>query len=176
MEDQFGLDSQEADALYPATTGGDVQASLAAVYGDTQFTYGGTVLAASLAKRTDVWRYLFAFNDGAQAGPFHGGDVAFTFGVEATVDGIGTRTQSAASDAMARTAMELWARFITTGDTGWTACGSDAEPYLRLSTELRVERGWRSEQMLFLDRYFARDGGGKLLHGARPKPMETICR
>ena len=166
LEEQFGPDAEEAAVLYPAQTSADVPASLAAVYGDTQFTYGGTALAASLGKRTAVWRYLFAFSDGEQAGPFHGGDVPFTFGVDARVDGVATRADSAAADAMAATATEHWTRFITIGDPGWPACGPDAEPYRHLSNDPRLEQGWRSEQMLFLDRHFAPSGGGMLLEDA----------
>lgn len=163
LEQQFGSDAEEATALYPAQTKADVPAALAAVYGDTQFTYGATLLAESLAKRTTVYRYLFAFDDGAQAGPFHGGDAPFTFGVDARVDGIATRSNSGAAGAMARSTMAQWARFIAMGDPGWPACGPGAEPYRRISTDSRLERGWRREQMLFLDRHFARNGEGAML-------------
>ena len=166
LEQQFGPDAEEATSLYPAKTNANVQAALAAVFGDTQFTYGGTVLASSLATRTAVWRYLFAFNDETQAGPFHGSDAPFSFGVSPHVDGIATRSDSGAADAMARSTMEQWARFIAIGDPGWPACGPGGEPYRRISPNPRMERGWRCEQMLFLDRHFAKDGAGLMLDDA----------
>jgi para-nitrobenzyl esterase len=149
LRQNFGESTDEALRLYPVRTDADVKPALAAVFGDTQFTFGTRGLARAISSRQPkTFRYLFAHGTAG-----HADDTSYIFGTETEAVG---KSDLMISDAM----MRYWVQFATTGDPNvaslppWPAYDSDADNFLKFGAEtIEVDRGWHTETLDFIDRY-----------------------
>jgi para-nitrobenzyl esterase len=147
LDANFGEAAAEAMRHYPADTDADVAAALAAVFGDTQFSFGARGIATAVsARQPATYRYLYSWRaPGALDGPHHGEEVAGLFS-GATPPG----------EAMAA----AWVRFAATGDPNggdlppWPAATPAGDELLEFGAETRPTAGWRAASLDFLDRYF----------------------
>jgi carboxylesterase type B len=154
LEGNFGAHVDEAAAVYPGNDEAHVLESLAAVFGDTQFTLGARGLARALRRREPkTYRYLFAQPTAGKL-PVHGGEQTFVFGTG--------QNWADADRRVSETIGELWANFARTGDpngTGlpaWTPYDVDRDSYLTLDTDFRPGTAWRTAALDFLASYYAR--------------------
>jgi para-nitrobenzyl esterase len=154
LEGNFGAHVDEAAAVYPGNDEAHVLESLAAVFGDTQFTLGARGLARALRRREPkTYRYLFAQPTAGKL-PVHGGEQTFVFGTG--------QNWADADRRVSETIGELWANFARTGDpngTGvpaWAPYDVDRDSYLTLDEAFRPGTAWRTAPLDFLASYYAR--------------------
>ncbi|NQV56484.1 MAG: carboxylesterase family protein [Rhodospirillales bacterium] len=158
METNFADQTDEAIALYPATTEAEMKPRLGELFGDTQFTYGSWRVAAEMAAREPkTFRYVFTRRaPGMDGAPGHGDDVEYVFGnVKDAGDGYDD-TDFAISDVM----MDAFLRFARTGNPNggeglpdWPAYTEANDPYMEFGDEISLKNNWRAPQMKFLHRY-----------------------
>jgi para-nitrobenzyl esterase len=148
MQQNFGDATEEALGLYPAPDDGAVKGALAAVFGDTQFTYGARGIAqASSRLQPLTFRYLFA-----QGPADHAADTPYVFG---TLPADATNADRALSDLQ----MTAWTRFAATGDPNgdhfpsWPRYRAEDDAFLRLDGEPRIEDHRDTERLDFIGRY-----------------------
>ena len=154
MEQNFGEATGEALERYPVRSDADVKPQLAAVFGDTQFTYGARGLARAISRRQpQTFRYLFKHGPAG-----HSDDTSYIFGTEAEAVGEADRRISAAM-------MRYWVRFAETGDPNqpelpaWPRFAGPADNYLEFGeTDITTGSGWRTEHLDFIERFFAARG------------------
>jgi carboxylesterase type B len=147
LEQNFGDATGEALQMYPVASDADVKPALAAVFGDTQFTYGARGIAAASARTQPLtFRYLFAQGTAA-----HADDTPYVFGNLLP-------TASDEDRAVSALQMAAWIRFAASGDPNgdglaWPAYNADDDAYLEIRPEPRIAGGWRKEQLDFIGRY-----------------------
>jgi carboxylesterase type B len=148
MQQNFGDATGEALSMYPVTTDADVQPALAAVFGDTQFTYGARGVAQASARSQPLtFRYLFAQGPAA-----HATDTPYVFG---NLPADATPADRGVSDLQ----MTAWTRFAATGDPNgdgvpaWPRYDADADTFLRIDANPRVADHWHTAQLDFIGRY-----------------------
>ncbi len=159
LASDFGADAPLMAELYRAEHDDEVGRRVAEVFADTQFNYGARLLARSLSRLgRPVWRYLFARRrPQGRDGPHHTDELPYVFdNLEAAsiVDPI----DRAVSNAMA----EAWIAFARTGDPNrlgaleWPGYDAASDRYLEFGDTIAIGRGWRGEQLDFIDDYFER--------------------
>lgn len=164
IEANFGKAVQGALALYPARSDSQARASIAKVFGDTQFNYGTRLLAQTMSRcESRTWRYLFTRRRPGQAdGPHHGDEVAYVFGNLAAGRGQGAEPFDDADVALSRAMRSAWVAFARSGDPNvpgvpsWPAYLPDQDGYLEFGHGMGAGRAWRAEQLDFLDAYYDR--------------------
>jgi len=162
IAESFGNSAPQARALYAGD--GNVRASVAAMFADTQFNDGARgVVRGLVAKGAPVYRYLLLRQRPGCGPPNHGDDVPYVFASLAAAAKLDAAPYNDADERLAETMQDAWVRFAATGDPNgsglprWPA--SDAEErYLELDAPIGVGRGWRKAQLDFLDDYFAQQG------------------
>lgn len=164
IEANFAGATQQALALYSAATDADVRASVAAMFGDTQFNYGARLLAQAMSRvEPRTWRYLFTRRrPGQLEGPHHGDEVAYVFGNL----GVGRGADVAAFDTrdqmVSAAMMRAWAAFAASGDPNvpdsgsWSRFTERSDSHLEFGDAIRTGSAWRREQLDFLDEYHDR--------------------
>ncbi|MGH7076420.1 MAG: carboxylesterase/lipase family protein [Stellaceae bacterium] len=166
VAENFGPASEEALTRYPVAEDSEVRGRLAELFADTQFNYGVWALSRAMARGgKGTWRYLFLKRRAGQTdGPHHGDEVPFVFGAldRPTRKGGGF---DAADVALSERLMAAWVKFAQDGNPAgealdWKAYDSDLDNYLEFGEEVREGAGWRSDKMVFLDRFFATRGVG----------------
>jgi para-nitrobenzyl esterase len=143
----FGAHAAEALRHYGAERDADVAAALAAVFGDTQFSYGARGIAATVsARQPATYRYLYTCRaEGAADGPHHGEEVAGLFG---------------GSTAVGRRMADAWVRFAASGDPNggdlpaWPPATPHGDEALEFGATVRPLCGWRASTLDFLDRFY----------------------
>ncbi len=158
----FAGATQQALALYPAATDADVRASVAAMFGDTQFNYGARLLAQAMSRvEPRTWRYLFTRRRPGQLdGPHHGDEVAHVFGNLA----VGRGSEAAAFDArdeeLSAALRRAWVAFAMHGDpnapgsASWSRFTQSGDGHLEFGDAIQSGSAWRREQLDFLDRFY----------------------
>jgi para-nitrobenzyl esterase len=148
MQQNFGDATEEALVLYPAADDAAVKAALAAVFGDTQFTFGARGIAqASSRSQPLTFRYLFAQGPAA-----HATDTPYVFG---NLPSDATDADRAVSELQ----MTAWTRFAATGDPNgegvpaWPRYRAEDDAFLRLDADPRVEDHRDTDRIDFIGRY-----------------------
>jgi para-nitrobenzyl esterase len=147
IEANFGAHSAEALRHYAVGDDADVAAALAAVFGDTQFSYGARGIAAAVAARqAATYRYVYTCRaEGAADGPHHGAEVAGLF---------------SGATAVGRRMAEAWVRFAAAADPNggdlppWPPATPTGDEALEFGSTTRPTQGWRAATLDFLDRYY----------------------
>jgi para-nitrobenzyl esterase len=150
----FGIAAEEAMALYPARSDGEVRAAVAALFADTQFNYGTRLLAQGMAAvEPRTWKYLFTRRRrGRVDGPDHGDEVPHVF---ATLDAAWPHDEN--DLVLSRVMRKAWVRFAETGNPQvpqWEPYRSEADNHLVLGDRVEPGSGWRRPQLDFLERLF----------------------
>ncbi|MEQ1806149.1 MAG: carboxylesterase family protein [Burkholderiaceae bacterium] len=158
----FAGATQQALARYPAASDADVRASVAAMFGDTQFNYGARLLAQAMSRvEPRTWRYLFTRRrPGQMDGPHHGDEVAHVFGNLA----VGRGSEAAAFDArdeeLSAALRRAWVAFAMHGDpnapgsASWSRFTQAGDGHLEFGDAIQSGSAWRCEQLDFLDRFY----------------------
>lgn len=162
VQANFGEQSARAMRLYPAASGGEVRARVAEMFADTQFNYGTRLLAQAMAKvESKTWRYLFLRRRPHQAdGPHHGEEVAYVFGTIAQSPPGETADYDPADRELSTAMMQAWTAFAATGNPNaptlprWAPYDPAADNYMAFGDSVETGRGWRKEQLDFLDRFY----------------------
>jgi para-nitrobenzyl esterase len=150
---QFGPALDEAWAAYGAASDADVHPRLAAMWGDMMSYYGVRGLArASAARQPQTYRYVFA-HAGPQTldPPGHGDDMTYVFG-----SGDFDERERAISD----TIVDLFARFIATGDPNgpglpaWAPYDPARDNALLLGRGFVETERWRADGAAFAERVY----------------------
>lgn len=159
VEANFGAAAEEAASLYPARTGGEARAAVAAMFADTQFHYGTRLLAQSMAAREPrTWKYLFTRRrPGQPDGPHHGEEVGQVFGnLQAAWPG----AHDARDEELSRVMRKAWVTFAANGDPNiagvphWAPYRPADDNHLELGDPVQPGAAWRRPQLDFLDRFF----------------------
>ncbi len=168
VQTNFGEAAQEALRTYPATADNQARPRVGEMFADTQFNYGTRLLAETMAKKEPrTWRYLFLRRrPGQKDGPHHAEEVAHVFGTYAeTAPG-----EAAAFDSVdaqvSRTMMQAWVAFArnanpnSPGLPAWAPYSIGQDNHMAFGDTPEAGRGWRKEQLDFLDRYYdSREAG-----------------
>lgn len=154
LEGNFGAHTAEASAVYPGNTEPEVLASLAGVFGDTQFTLGARGLARALSSReAKTYRYLYAHPAKGKL-PVHGGEQVYVFGTG--------QDWNDADREIAETMQRQWTRFAFTGDPNepglpqWAPYDAAADTYLTIERGYPAGSKWRTGALDFLESYYQR--------------------
>jgi para-nitrobenzyl esterase len=146
LSENFGGFAEEAAARYPVHDDDDVRTAVAALFSDTQFSFGARGIAAAVSSRQPrTWRYLYTWlPPGRTDGPHHGEEVAGVF---------------ACSTVPGAVMADAWVRFAATGDPNgdglaWPPYTRDGDEILELGDPPHVISGWRRQQLDFLERYY----------------------
>ena len=154
----FGDALEEALATYPVTSDAEVKAALAAVFGDTQFSYGTRGIARASARyQPKTYRYLFCHGTAG-----HSDDTSYIFGTE-------DEATSPADCRTSSTMMQQWVNFATSGDPNgddlpeWQPFDAAADNFLEYGEDtIAMNAGWRTKPLDFIQRYFATRGLGTI--------------
>jgi carboxylesterase type B len=164
IDESFGRSAPQARALYGGDGPQGVRAAVAAMFADTQFNDGARGVARGLvAKGVPVYRYLLLRRRPGCGLPNHGDDVPYVFASLAAAAKLDAAPYNEADERLAEAIQDAWVRFAATGDPNggglpyWPTSAGD-ERYLELDDAIGVGRGWRTQQLDFLDDYFARRG------------------
>lgn len=156
----FGDMAAEAASIYPARNEAEVAEQLAFMFGDTQFTYGAWGMAEEAVKAGQpVWRYLLSRRPGGRAARVrHGEDVVSTFGNLQHAD-VAEGAIGAPDERISDAIMQAWIRFTCGEEPGgagldWPGHQRGQNRHLEFGDRISGGRGWRAEQIAFLDRYF----------------------
>lgn len=164
VRSSFGHAANEALGVYPAAADRQVRPRVAEIFADTQFNYGTRLLAQAMARREPrTWRYLFLRRRPRQQdGPHHGEEVAHVFGnVRAAPPGE-TADFDPVDEEISASMMNAWVAFATSGDPNspgaapWRRYDPAADNYLAFADQIAEGRGWRGEQLDFLERFYDR--------------------
>lgn len=146
----FGDAAGEALGRYPVRSDAHVKAQVAEVFGDTQFTYGARGIARASA-RYQPKTYRYVFNHGTAA---HADDTPYVFGTGGEEFNDNYRIVS-------RFMMGAWTQFAKTGDPNgpglaeWPPFDAAADTFLEFTVRPRVGHGWHTQNLDFIERYFA---------------------
>ncbi|MDB5942818.1 MAG: para-nitrobenzyl esterase PnbA [Ramlibacter sp.] len=158
----FGDAAQEVWRLYPASSDDQARPRVAEMFSDTQFNYGARLLARAMASSEPrTWRYLFLRRRPRQDnGPHHGDEVAHVFGTFAQEAPGDTPDFDATDEALSAAMMMAWVAFARHGNPNapgladWAAYDAAADNHLAFGDRIEPGRGWRREQLDFLDRFY----------------------
>jgi para-nitrobenzyl esterase len=158
----FGRAADAVAKHYPARDDTEVRARVAELFADTQFNAGVRGLARTMARLGGpTWRYLFTRRQrNREDGPHHTDEIASVFGnLEAQSGADPSEPVDPADAALSAALRKAWVSFATHGDPNHPGLGAkwprhDAlqDRYMTFGDKVRVDTGWRAEQLDFLDR------------------------
>lgn len=154
VRDNYDDAAETAWGFYGAAADADVVQAVADAFGDAQFSYGARSLAQEISKRQPrTYRYLFTHaGTNTSDPPTHTDDISYVFGT-----GAFDERDRRVSDAM----MAAWVNFAATGDPNgpgaphWDAYDASRDNYLCFGGDFSERRGWRTEALDFIDRFYA---------------------
>lgn len=155
VQQNFGDAANEALAMYPASSDGEVRARVADLFADTQFNYGTRLIARSMAAAGQpTWRYVFTRRaPGGVDGPHHSEEVPYVFG------NLGDAGDAQGRE-LSRCMQQSWIDFARSGDPNgdgaphWQAYQAAEDQHLDFGSHIGMGRGWRAAQLDFLERFF----------------------
>lgn len=154
VRDNYDDAAETAWGFYGAAADADVVQAVADAFGDAQFSYGARSLAQEISKRQPrTYRYLFTHaGTNTSDPPTHTDDISYVFGT-----GAFDERDRRVSDAM----MAAWVNFAAAGDPNgpgaphWDAYDASRDNYLCFGGDFSERRGWRTEALDFIDRFYA---------------------
>jgi carboxylesterase type B len=166
IDESFGSSAPRARELYAGDGKQSVRAAVAAMFADTQFNDGARgVMRGLVAKGAPVYRYLLLRQRPGCGAPNHGDDVPYVFASLAAAAKLDAAPYDAADEQLAETIQDAWVRFAATGNPNgsglpnWPA-SDNQKRHLELDTPISVSRGYRQQQLDFLDDYFSQRPDG----------------
>ncbi len=157
----FGAAADAVAMEYRAKDDGEVRARVAELFADTQFNAGVRDLARTMEHLGGpTWRYLFTRRSRARDdGPHHADEIASVFGNLESLPGADPSEPVDPADAALSAALrKAWVAFAAKGDPNhaglgmaWPRHAPPQERYMQFGDTVRVEAGWRAEQLDFLD-------------------------
>lgn len=164
VEVNFGTAAREAAALYHAGSDAEARTRVAEMFADTQFNYGGRLLAQCMAKlQPRTWKYLFLRRRPRQcAGPQHGDEGGHVFGTFAAVAPGEQPDYDDVDQRLSAAMRRYWVNFAATGNPNapglpeWPAYDPQRDNHLSLGDVIVTGAGWRKAQLDFLERFYSR--------------------
>jgi len=162
VQANFGDAADAAMRVYPAAADADARPRVGEMFADTQFNYGTRLLAETMARlEPRTWRYLYTRRRPNQNdGPHHGEEVAHVFGTFAeSAPGVPAAFDEGDSKVSAAM-MKAWTSFARRGDPNagglphWAPYELAQENHLAFGDSIEPGKGWRKEQLDFLDRFY----------------------
>jgi para-nitrobenzyl esterase len=158
----FGDAAAEAGQVYPAQADDQAHARVAEMFADTQFNYGTRLLAEAMSRKgVPTWRYLFQRRRPDQKdGPHHGEEVGHVFGTYRELSPGQPASFDGGDEKVSAAMMKAWVAFGRNGNPNfaglpsWAPYDAAAENYMSFGDTIESGRGWRKEQLDFLDRYY----------------------
>lgn len=162
-----------ADDVLERYAGGGVRspaATIAALFGDTQFNLGGRGVARTMsAIEPHAYRYVFSRRRPDHTVPGHTAEVAYVFG---TLDTDGADGVVDADHRLSAAVQRAWTQFARTGDPNgagidWPAYREATDPHLVLDDPVRASSGWRTRELAYLEKLLAEPLDRPDEHGER---------
>jgi para-nitrobenzyl esterase len=158
----FGDSAAEAGQVYPAQVDDQAHARVAEMFADTQFNYGTRLLAEAMSRKgVPTWRYLFLRRRPDQKdGPHHGEEVGHVFGTYRELSPGQPASFDDGDEKVSAAMMKAWVAFGRNGNPNfpglpsWAPYAAALENHMAFGDTIEAGRGWRKEQLDFLDRYF----------------------
>ena len=158
----FGEAAAEAGHVYPAKADDQAHPRVAEMFADTQFNYGTRLLAESMTRKgVPTWRYLFLRRRPDQRdGPHHGEEVGHVFGTYRELSPGQPASFDGVDEKISATMMKVWVTFASNGNPNfpglpsWSPYDAAAENYMTFGDTIEEGRGWRKEELNFLDRFY----------------------
>jgi len=158
----FGDAAAEAGQVYPAQADDQALARVAEMFADTQFNYGTRLLAEAMSRKAvPTWRYLFMRRRPDQKdGPHHGEEVGHVFGTYRELSPGQPASFDWGDEKVSAAMMKAWVAFGRNGNPNfpglpsWAPYDVASENHMAFGDTIEAGRGWRKEQLDFLDRYY----------------------
>jgi len=158
----FGDAAAEAGLVYPAQADDQAHPRVAEMFADTQFNYGTRLLAEAMSRKAvPTWRYLFLRRRPDQKdGPHHGEEVGHVFGTYRELSPGQPASFDGGDEKVSAAMMKAWVAFGRNGNPNfpglpsWAPYDAAAENHMAFGDTTEAGRGWRKEQLDFLDRYY----------------------
>ncbi len=158
----FGDAVAEAGQVYPAQADDQAHPRVAEMFADTQFNYGTRLLAEAMSRKAvPTWRYLFLRRRPNQKdGPHHGEEVGHVFGTFRELSPGQPASFDGGDEKVSAAMMKAWVAFGRNGNPNfpglpsWAPYDAEAENHMAFGDTIESGRGWRKEQLDFLDRYY----------------------
>ena len=158
----FGDAAAEAGQVYPAQADDQAHLRVAEMFADTQFNYGTRLLAEAMSRKgVPTWRYLFMRRRPDQKdGPHHGEEVGHVFGTYRELSPGQPASFDDGDEKISATMMKVWVTFGRNGSPNfpglpsWAPYDAAAENHMTFGDTIAEGRGWRKEELNFLDRFY----------------------
>ena len=158
----FGEAAAEAGHVYPAKADDQAHPRVAEMFADTQFNYGTRLLAESMTRKgVPTWRYLFLRRRPDQRdGPHHGEEVGHVFGTYRELSPGQPASFDGVDEKISANMMKVWVTFASNDNPNfpglpyWAPYDAAAENHLTFGDIIEEGRGWRKEELNFLDRFY----------------------
>jgi para-nitrobenzyl esterase len=158
----FGEAAAEAGHVYPAKADDQAHPRVAEMFADTQFNYGTRLLAESMTRKgVPTWRYLFLRRRPDQRdGPHHGEEVGHVFGTYRELSPGQPASFDGVDEKISANMMKVWVTFASNGNPNfpglpyWAPYDAAAENHMTFGDIIEEGRGWRKEELNFLDRFY----------------------
>lgn len=158
----FGEAAAEAGHVYPAKADDQAHPRVSEMFADTQFNYGTRLLAESMTRKgVPTWRYLFLRRRPDQKdGPHHGEEVGHVFGTYRELSPGQPASFDGGDEKISAAMMKVWVTFARNGNPNfpglpyWALYDAAAENHMTFGDIIEEGRGWRKEELNFLDRFY----------------------